>query len=196
MSKPQLSSQIKIQRSSSTKIPEAATIPDSKLQKTNREQRDAVSDSQRQHEADSPEIQHSQINRFQEFTTCKKQHSMQNFKPTQNPKFKSVHPTLMFQFVQLSATVGDRTTPLSSGAEAGTFAERMVDDVDPELVEEDAGIDPAEEEWTIRPPPAPPDLQRFSDNVEDRGSAEDGAIVSGIGQSHLWTSGQRLRHRG
>ncbi|MED6142904.1 hypothetical protein PIB30_001671 [Stylosanthes scabra] len=29
---------------------------------------------------------------------------MQNFKPTQNPKFKSVHPTLMFQFVQLSMT--------------------------------------------------------------------------------------------
>ncbi|MED6216282.1 hypothetical protein PIB30_006222 [Stylosanthes scabra] len=67
ISKSELSSQIQIQiqRSSSTKIPEVATILDSKLHKTNREQRDTVSDLQPQQEEDSSEIQHSQIRRIQ-----------------------------------------------------------------------------------------------------------------------------------
>ncbi|MED6138500.1 hypothetical protein PIB30_074800 [Stylosanthes scabra] len=67
ISKPQLSSQIKIQihRSSSTKIPEAATNPDLEIHKTRAAQRNAVANSQRQQEVDSSEIQNSEIQKVQ-----------------------------------------------------------------------------------------------------------------------------------
>ncbi|MED6167904.1 hypothetical protein PIB30_007219 [Stylosanthes scabra] len=198
MSKPQLSSQIKIQiqRSSSTKIQEAATIPDSKIQKTNREQRDAVSDSQRQHEADSSAIQHSQINRVQLQSlirnsnynsshpeihltvqgpeiTVSRIHNIQEaalnaeFQANTKSKIQIGAPYLD---VPVRATVGDRTTPLSSGVEVGAFAERMVDDVDLELVEE---------KRVDQPPPKPPDLKSHMvvlcnvDGVETEDNGQD-----------------------
>ncbi|MED6121703.1 hypothetical protein PIB30_032703 [Stylosanthes scabra] len=177
MSKPQLSSHIKIQiqRSSSTKIQEAATIPNSKIQKTNREQRDAISDSQRQHEADSSEIQHSQINRVQ----------LQSL--IRNSNYNSSHPEIHLTFqgpeitvsrihniqeaalnaefqantvgapyldVPVRATVDDKTTPLISGVEV-------------------------EEKRVDQPPPKPPDLKSHMvvlcnvDGVETEDNGQD-----------------------